>query len=352
MFDLFKTKKSAVIAANQITGLPEEAVDLDKEIVVHTMPARFRASRPGSGQAKKTGLIILIFGGLFLVALAVGAYYFLFLVEPAAAPTASTTPIAEQVKAEPKPKVSEPAAEKTEISEPPAATSSSAGLSAGEAGEAGTIIATTSPEAIATTTAATTEPVVKSLTTAVDADNDGLTDAEEAVLGTNPAAVDSDGDGYSDFAEFNNLYDPAGPGKLEASPRWKKYLNPTYNYSLLVPESFVLKPLGGDYSVSFVAADNQFFQLEVQPNTTRASIMDWYREQFGEPAEVTRLMEGKDASGAPIWLGIKSADGLNLYLTDNKFSNILTLSYNVGLQRTVTYPNLFNIFIKSLQFSK
>jgi len=345
MFDLFKKKKLGAVADNQITGLPEEAVDLDKEIVVHTMPPRFRASRPGSGQAKKTGLLILIFGGLLLVALAGGAYYFMFIVEPATVPTATSSPESEQVKVEPKKEVTLLEPEKTAVTQPPVATSSSVG-------EAGTIIATTSPEAIATTTATTTEPVVKSLTTAVDADNDGLTDVEEAVLGTNPAAVDSDGDGYSDFAELNNLYDPAGPGKLEASPRWKKYLNPTYNYSLLTPSSFSLKPLGGDHSVSFVASDNQFFQVEVQPNTTRASIMDWYREQFGEPAEVTRLMEGKDAGGAPIWLGIKSADGLNTYLTDNKFSNILTLSYNVGLERTVTYPNLFNIFIKSLQFSK
>lgn len=333
MFDLFKTKKPAVVADNQITGLPEEAVDLDKEIVVHTMPPRFRASRPGSGKAKKTGLLILIFGGLFLVAIASGAYYFLFLVEPAAAPIASTTPATEL-----KPVVNEPAPEKTVVTEPPAATSS--------------IIATTAPEVIATTTATATEPVVKSLAPAVDTDKDGLTDAEEALLGTNPAAVDSDGDGYSDLAELNNLYDPAGPGKLEASPRWKKYSNPTYNYALLVPQSFTQKSLGGDYSMSFVAPDNQFFQVEVQPNTSRASIMDWYREQFGEPAEVARLMEGKDTSGAPIWLGIKSPDGLNIYLTDNKFSNLFTLSYNVGLERIVTYPNLFNIFIKSLQFSK
>jgi hypothetical protein len=190
------------------------------------------------------------------------------------------------------------------------------------------------------------------LTPAVDTDNDGLTDAEEIILGTKSSAADSDGDGYSDLAELNNFYDPAGPGKLEASPVWKKYFNPTYNYSLLQPASFVLKPLGGDYSVSFVAPDNQFFQIEVQPNTTRASIMDWYREQFGEPADVTRLVEGKDTSGTPSWLGQRSADGLNFYLTDNKFSNIITLSYNVGLERIITYPNLFNVFIKSLQFSK
>jgi hypothetical protein len=339
MFGLSKKKKSDAAAGEQIIGLTAEALDLDKEIIVHAMPPRFRASHPGSGQAKKTGLLILILGMLFLVAVAGGAYYFLFLAEAPAAPTATTTPALETANTEPEPAVVETVPEKTEIINPPAATS--------------TIIATTTPpEAVATTTATTTEPAVKSLTKAVDSDKDGLTDIEEGVLGTDPAAADSDGDGYSDLAELNNFYDPAGPGKLADSPRWKKYLNPTYGYSLLRPEIFAPKPLGGDYSVSFVAPDNQFFQLEVQPNTTRSSIMDWYREQFGEPAELARLVEGRDASGAPSWLGIKSGDGLNLYLTDTKFSNIFTLSYNVGLERTLAYPNFFNLFITSLEFTK
>lgn len=346
MFDLFKTKKPAAVTDNQITGLPDETMDLDKEIVVHTMPSRFRASHPGSGQAKKTGMLILVFGFLILVALAGGAYYFMFMVEPGAVPVATSTPELEQEKTKLKKEVVQPEPEKTIVIESPAATSSSTE-------DAGTTIATTTPEIIATSTVpVTVEPEIKSLTPAVDTDKDSVTDSEEALLGTNPAAIDSDGDGYGDLAELNSLYDPAGPGKLEASPRWQKYINTTYNYSLLEPASFVLKPLGGDYSVSFVNTDNQFFQIEVQPNTGQASIMDWYREQFGEPAEVTRLIEGKDASGAPIWLGIKSADGLNLYFTDNKFSNIYTISYNVGLDRIVTYPNLFNVIIKSFRFSK
>lgn len=70
-----------------------------------------------------------------------------------------------------------------------------------------------------------------------DTDQDGLTDAEEAMLGTDPALPDSDGDGlfdneevkvyhtnplnpdsdgdnYLDGREVGNGYDPLGPGKL------------------------------------------------------------------------------------------------------------------------------------------
>ncbi len=42
----------------------------------------------------------------------------------------------------------------------------------------------------------------------VDTDGDGLTDAEERLLGTNPALVDTDGDGFSDGEEVRNGFDP------------------------------------------------------------------------------------------------------------------------------------------------
>lgn len=41
-----------------------------------------------------------------------------------------------------------------------------------------------------------------------DSDGDGLTDAEEAALGTNPSNPDTDGDGLSDFDELDNDGDP------------------------------------------------------------------------------------------------------------------------------------------------
>ena len=38
----------------------------------------------------------------------------------------------------------------------------------------------------------------------VDTDGDGLSDEEEAALGTNPANADSDGDGLDDWFEGNS----------------------------------------------------------------------------------------------------------------------------------------------------
>ncbi len=43
----------------------------------------------------------------------------------------------------------------------------------------------------------------------IDSDGDGLTDAEEAELGSDPAVKDSDGDGWDDGIEHSYYTDPA-----------------------------------------------------------------------------------------------------------------------------------------------
>jgi hypothetical protein len=111
--------------------------------------------------------------------------------------------------------------------------------------------ATPAPEAVAPEAPAVAPEAVPETPTApaaevtppapVDTDGDGLTDDEEAVLGTNPASADSDddglsdreevkvyltdplnpdtdGDSYPDGTEVKNGYDPKGPGKLFTVP--------------------------------------------------------------------------------------------------------------------------------------
>lgn len=53
----------------------------------------------------------------------------------------------------------------------------------------------------------------------VDSDNDGLFDREEVrVYKTDPTNPDTDGDGYGDGEEVENGFDPVGPGKLYELP--------------------------------------------------------------------------------------------------------------------------------------
>lgn len=51
-----------------------------------------------------------------------------------------------------------------------------------------------------------------------DDDNDGLTNAEEAVWGTNPTVADTDGDGYSDKEELDAGHNPTVAGPNDKLP--------------------------------------------------------------------------------------------------------------------------------------
>lgn len=70
----------------------------------------------------------------------------------------------------------------------------------------------------ATLTGVSTDPVTPSGDTVPDSDGDGLTDDEEATLGTDPAVVDTDGDGYSDGAEVRASTDPLDPESHPTGP--------------------------------------------------------------------------------------------------------------------------------------
>lgn len=53
----------------------------------------------------------------------------------------------------------------------------------------------------------------------VDSDQDGLLDKEEVMIyKTDPLNTDSDGDGFTDGIEVKNGYNPKGPGKLQNLP--------------------------------------------------------------------------------------------------------------------------------------
>lgn len=46
-----------------------------------------------------------------------------------------------------------------------------------------------------------------------DSDQDGLTDAQELTLGTNPYAIDTNGDGQADLEDLKSGHSPLDPLK-------------------------------------------------------------------------------------------------------------------------------------------
>ncbi|MBI4434921.1 hypothetical protein HY635_03875 [Candidatus Uhrbacteria bacterium] len=92
-----------------------------------------------------------------------------------------------------------------------------------------------------------------------DTDADGLTDAEELLLGTDIGLADSDRDGYSDSIELANLYNPAGvaPQRILDAGLVYEYEHPTAGWSIYLPRAW-----------SIAATDQEQQELLV---TTQAS---------------------------------------------------------------------------------
>ena len=100
--------------------------------------------------------------------------------------------------------------------------------------------------------------------------------------------------------------------------------------------------MGGEDSVMFKSDDNNFFQIIVRPNVDKESVDDWYKKQF----EIDEIDDEKIIN-TDNWHGIKSDDGLVIYLSDSKNEYLFVLTYGPGPDDILNYKNIFDMFVKS-----
>jgi hypothetical protein len=184
-----------------------------------------RESTPFSKKWVFIPAVILVLGGA-----AYAAYHYLAPKSPAAPVAAVEHP------ATTLPLTATPTVLPTEVTPPQDVVPPPAVLNTAPGAASGTPIQPALPEA-ATSTDVTSSASAATSVTSVDSDGDGLTDAEEVTLGTNPnnpdtdgdgltdyqevciygtnsLNPDTDGDGYKDGEEVQNGYNPNGPGKM------------------------------------------------------------------------------------------------------------------------------------------
>jgi hypothetical protein len=195
------------------------------------------------------------------------------------------------------------------------------------------------------TSTSETNPVADSALVAAtnigtDNDNDGLSDKEEALLGTGITTIDSDNDGYSDLKETITLNNPTGTGPLENNVNITTYNNKTFGYHLLYPKKLTYLAIGGDDSIMFRLEGNQFIQILASPNADKLAIADWYKNNNPD-APAGKILSGKG------WSGIAKADGQTVYIGDDKLNYIFTITYNIGMGNIFSYKNIFEIMVKS-----
>lgn len=179
----------------------------------------------------------------------------------------------------------------------------------------------------------------------VDADEDGLFDEEESILGTSVFLKDSDDDGYEDLAEIKNGYNPSGEGRLIDSTFIEEYESLNYNFKFLYPTTWRAQETGENLIV-FEEADGSLIQLSVTSNYDGLSILNWYEENF--PNENLSYDEIISKNG---YEGVSAKDGLNIYLTDEARKNIFTFSYMPASQERLSLLNIFKLIYSSFSIS-
>lgn len=170
---------------------------------------------------------------------------------------------------------------------------------------------------------ATTTPEVPPGT--VDADNDGLTAAEETLYGTNPQNSDSDADGYADAVEVINLYNPAGftPTRLSEAGLVKEYAHPSDPYRLLVPTPWTVTESAGQ-PTSFITGGGEQVSVIRHENPEGRSPLDWYLSRNPSVSPV-QARQFTTKSGLE---GVRSPDGRRAYIALE--GAIYELIYTVG----------------------
>jgi len=180
----------------------------------------------------------------------------------------------------------------------------------------------------------------------VDTDLDGLTDAEEKMIGTSYLSVDSDEDTYNDLDEILNGYSPLlGEGaKLEESGLFGIYTNLTYGYKVTYPSKWLADSLDqSNKQILFISETEEFFEILVEENPLNTPIVDWYRGQSPSLKNVeldVTVIDGRPA----VW----SVDGLTLYTSKDGLIYIFT--YNRGTREEISWPNMFKYFYNSFVF--
>ena len=202
---------------------------------------------------------------------------------------------------------------------------------------------TESTTTVSTTTAFAEETsvVANSVTVStVDSDADGLTDAEEKIIGTDPNKADTDGDGYSDLAELKSSYDPLVPGaKVSSSSKMLNYQIDSKT-SVIYPAAWDITKSDINSTIIFADSDKAFIQVTYQNNPGKISPKVWYHQQF------SGLTPGEVISG-DFWQGFYSQDGLAAYVFNKDLSKIYSFSC-APLTSDTSSITLFHLMMKTL----
>jgi hypothetical protein len=291
--------------------------------------------------------VALILGGLLVLGLLGGGTYYVFVMRPQAneaaeyekTNTAATSGTEQKI-------VEQPPVQDTTVPSPVTQPPEGINIPLPDVNAGGNVNVNETPSAGATSTDATASstpdaPVIPAPPVeGTDQDRDGLTDAEEALLGTSPTVVDSDGDTFSDGDELAGFYDPASKGVgITANQGIKPF---TFSrYSFLAPAAWTQAPAGEGIELQTNAGAR--FSLRVEANAERKSVIDWVAEHVAS----TGLRSSTTKNGLSL---VETSDGLTSYIGVD--DAIVVVSYGLDGSNAYDFRALFRLLTQSLRLQK
>lgn len=189
------------------------------------------------------------------------------------------------------------------------------------------------------------------LLSSADSDNDGLTDFEEELYGTEINKADTDEDGYQDGAEFKTLFNPmaASGALLVNSGLVNIYTNPTFNYDLYHPAGWLAKTTDMSLEeVVFQSATGEYFSLVIERNPDNLSLVDWIVNQFPD-ADLDQLQITENKQDYQV---VISEDKMTNYIMPFSNSEIVyVLNYESGGTEQLNFMTSFEMVRNSFNVS-
>ena len=182
-----------------------------------------------------------------------------------------------------------------------------------------------------------------------DLDADDVTDIEEELLNTDSGVWDTDGDGYFDGQELFNLYNPAGfaPVRLIDSGLIREYVSPMLGYRIYHPIAWRASAVESNGShVIFSSIIGDYIEIYTFENHKKESFQDW----FAENARGQKYSDLDESTNRFQVTGFKRSDSLVAYFWSE--DQIFVMTYNVGSNIEVSFPNVMKMMIQSFRKSK
>jgi len=184
--------------------------------------------------------------------------------------------------------------------------------------------------------------------TSLDSDSDLLSDVEETqIYGTVSTKPDTDNDGYIDGQEVIAGYNPRGSGSIfniVTQPIFSVYNNSQYNYSIAYPAVWQADALDDkQQSVLFTSETGEFIEITIVDNPEGMTASAWYTQLYPELRLSLNSIATSDAGLA----GILSAQGYTAYYADAKYFYII--NYNFGTKTKTNFNTTFTLMHQSLR---